>query len=113
MPFINTKYSQDITAEQETELKSALGSAVSALGKTESWLMLGFEKNCDLYFRGEKSEKITFVDVSVYGSVSPAACEKMTAEICSLYARVLGVPADKIYVKYSSTDNWGWNGGNF
>ena len=90
MPFINTKFSQDITAEQETELKSALGSAVSALGKTESWLMLGFEKNCDLYFRGEKSEKIAFV-----------------------YTRVLGVPADKIYVKYSSTDNWGWNGGNF
>ena len=44
MPFINTKYSQKITSEQETELKTALGSAVSILGKTESWLMLGFEQ---------------------------------------------------------------------
>ena len=44
MPFINTKYSQKITPEQETELKTALGSAVSILGKTESWLMLGFEQ---------------------------------------------------------------------
>lgn len=33
MPFINTKYSQKITPEQETELKTALGSAVSILGK--------------------------------------------------------------------------------
>ena len=46
MPFINTKYSQKITPEQETELKTALGSAVSILGKTESWLMLGFEQEC-------------------------------------------------------------------
>ena len=71
MPFINTKYSQKITPEQETELKTALGSAVSILGKTESWLMLGFEQECSLYFRGEKSEKIAFVDVSLYGPAFP------------------------------------------
>lgn len=113
MPFINTKYSQKITPEQELELKTALGSAVSVLGKTESWLMLGFEQECSLYFRGEKSDKIAFVDVSLYGQASPAACDKMTAEICSIYTRVLGVPSDKIYVMYAPTDCWGWNGGNF
>ncbi len=113
MPFINTKYSQKITPEQETELKTALGSAVSILGKTESWLMLGFEQECSLYFRGETSEKIAFVDVSLYGPASPASCDKMTAEICRIYTDVLGVPADKIYVKYALTDCWGWNGGNF
>ena len=113
MPFINTKYSQKITPEQETELKTALGSAVSILGKTESWLMLGFEQECSLYFRGEKSEKIAFVDVSLYGPASPASCDKMTAEICRIYTDVLGVPADKIYVNYAPTDCWGWNGGNF
>ena len=113
MPFINTKYSQKITPEQETELKTALGSAVSILGKTESWLMLGFEQECSLYFRGEKSENIAFVDVSLYGPASPASCDKMTAEICRIYTDVLGVPADKRYVKYAPTDCWGWNGGNF
>ena len=66
MPFINTKYSQKITPEQETELKTALGSAVSILGKTESWLMLGFEQECSLYFRGEKSENCL-----LYTSPSP------------------------------------------
>ena len=113
MPFINTKYSQKITPEQETELKTALGSAVSILGKTESWLMLAFEQECSLYFRGEKSETIAFVDVSLYGPASPASCDKMTAEICRIYTDVLGVPADKIYDKYAPTDCWGWNGGNF
>lgn len=113
MPFINTKYSQDITTEQEEQIKSALGQAVTLIGKTESWLMVGFEPNTSLYFRGEKPEKTAFVEVSLYGSASPADCDRMTAEICRVYGEVLGVPADKIYVRYSATDNWGWNGGNF
>ncbi len=113
MPFINTKYSSAITPDQEEKIKSALGQAVSALGKSESWLMVGFEPECSLYFKGEKSEKIAFVEVSLFGNASRAAYDKMTGEICKILGDVLGVPADKVYVKYSPTDNWGWNGGNF
>lgn len=113
MPFINTKYSQEITPEQEEKLKTELGKAITILGKSEDWLMLCFEQNCTLYFEGVKSEKIAFVDVSLYGGAAATACERMTAEICRVYREVLGVPANKIYVKYSATDNWGWNGGNF
>lgn len=113
MPFINTKYSGDVTAEQEMNIKTALGEAVSVIGKTESWLMVGFEPNCTLYFKGEKSEKIAFVDVSLYGSASRSAYEQLTAVICKVLGDNLGIPADKVYVKYSPTDNWGWNGGNF
>ncbi len=113
MPFINTKYSASITAEQENAIKTALGQAVTVLGKSESWLMLGFEQNCSLYFRGEKSDKIAFAEVSLYGNASSDACNRMTAEICRIYGEVLGVPSDKVYVKYSPTSEWGWNGGNF
>lgn len=113
MPFINTKYSGEITPEQEMNIKTALGEAVSVIGKTESWLMVGFEPNCSLYFRGEKAEKIAFVDVSIYGSASRSAFEQLTAVICKILGDNLGVPADKVYVKYTPTENWGWNGGNF
>lgn len=113
MPFINTKYSASITQEQETAIKSALGEAMSLVGKSEDWLMLGFEQNCSMYFKGEKSEKLAFVEVSLFGGASSALYSKLTGEICRIYGEVLGIPADKIYVKYSSTDNWGWNGRNF
>lgn len=113
MPFINTKYSGTITPEQETNIKSALGEAVSVIGKSENWLMVGFEPNCPLYFKGEKSEKIAFVEVSLFGDASSSAYDKMTAVICKTLEYTLGVPADKVYVKYSPTDHWGWNGGNF
>ncbi len=113
MPFINTKYSAEITAEQETELKTKLGKAIEILGKTEAWLMLGFEQNCSLYFKGEKSTKIAFAEVSLLGDAPRASYEKLTAELCSIYGDVLGVPSDKVYVKYSPTENWGWNNINF
>lgn len=113
MPFINTKYSGDITPEQEINIKTALGEAVSAVGKSESWLMVGFEPNCSLYFKGEKFEKTAFVEVSLYGNAARSAYERLTSEICGILESNLGVPADKVYVKYSPTENWGWNGGNF
>ena len=113
MLFINVKYSGAITPDNENNIKSALGSAVSVIGKSENWLMVGFEPNCSLYFKGEKSPKIAFVDVSVYGSASKSAFEQFTGEVCRILGENLGVPADKIYVKYSPTENWGWNGGNF
>ncbi len=113
MPYINTKYSASITPEQETAIKSALGEAIALVGKSEGWLMLGFEQNCSMYFKGEKSEKIAFVEVSLFGGASSSAYSKLTGEICRIYGEVLGIPADKIYVKYSATDDWGWNGRNF
>ncbi len=113
MPFINVKYSSEITPDQETDIKSALGGAVQAIGKTESWLMVGFETNVPMYFKGEKSEKIAFVEVNLYGDAQKSAYERLTSEICTILGNSLGVSSDKVYVKYSPTDNWGWNGGNF
>jgi len=37
----------------------------------------------------------------------------MTAFICDLYERELGIPKDAIYVTYHGVYNWGWNGTNF
>lgn len=113
MPFINTKYSAEISSEQEREIKARFAEAVRFIGKTENWLMVGFEQGCSLYFKGEKSEKIAFVEVSLYGGASASSYGQMTTEICKILNDVLGVPADKVYVKYSPVDNWGWNGGNF
>ncbi len=113
MPYISTNYSGKITPAEEEKIKTELGKAVSVLGKTESWLMVGFIPECSIYFRGEKPEKAAFVDVNLYGSASPSAYSDFTGEICRIFGDVLGIPADKIYVRYSPTDNWGWNGSNF
>jgi phenylpyruvate tautomerase PptA (4-oxalocrotonate tautomerase family) len=114
MPFINSRVSVKITEEQEKELKTRLGQAISILpGKSESWLMTGFEDEYHLYFRGDNSEPIAFIDVQIFGGPDEAAFEKMTAELTKIYGEVLGIAADHMYIRYSATRDWGWNGGNF
>lgn len=114
MPFINSKISKKVTTEQKTELKAMLGEAISMIpGKSESWLMVGFEDEYTLYFRGDNSEPIAFVEVSVFGSENKQAFSSLTAKICEIYNQVLGISPDHIYVKYEAVSNWGWNGGNF
>lgn len=114
MPFINSKVSVKISYSQEQELKTRLGQAISVIpGKSEEWLMLGFEDEYHLYFKGDNSEPIAFVDVNVFGDPNSAAFSKFTGEVTKIFGEVLGIAADHIYVKYNGTHDWGWNGTNF
>ena len=114
MPFINSKVSVTISEEQEKELKTRLGQAISLIpGKSESWLMTNFEENCHLYFRGDNSEPIAFVEVNLFGSPDRAAFSNMTKELTKIFGEVLNIPPDHMYIKYMATADWGWNGGNF
>ena len=114
MPFIDSKVSVKITEEQEKELKTRLGQAISLIpGKSENWLMTGFEDDYHLYFRGDNSEPIAYIEVRLFGGPNKAAFQKMTEEITKIYGEVLGIAPDHMYIKYSATPDWGWNGGNF
>ncbi|MBE5960843.1 MAG: hypothetical protein E7256_05585 [Lachnospiraceae bacterium] len=114
MPFINTKTTVKISKEQEETIKSRLGEAIELIpGKSEAWLMVGFEDEYSLYFKGQASEKIAFVEVKIFGKADDAAYDKLTAAICNIYKEVLMIPGDKIYVKYEEVSQWGWNGMNF
>lgn len=113
MPFINSKVSVSISEEQEKELKTRLGQAISIIpGKSEAWLMTGFEDNYHLYFRGDNSQPIAYIEVKIYGSENPSAFDALTGEITKIFNEVLGIAPDHIYVKYEAVTNWGWNGNN-
>ncbi len=114
MPFIDSKVSITISPEQETDLVKRLGQAISIIpGKSESWLMTGFEQNYHLYFRGENNIPTAFIEVKVFGNENKSAFSELTAEICHIFHEVLSIPKDHIYVKYEAVSNWGWNGENF
>lgn len=114
MPFINTKVSVKITEEKEKILASRLGKAIKCFpGKSEAWLMLNFEDNCKMYFQGNNTKPSAMLEISIYGSCTASACNVMTAEVTKIISEELAVPPDRIYVKYSATEHWGWNGSNF
>lgn len=113
MPFIDSKVTIPMSEEKKEKVKSELGQAVTVMNKSEGFLMVGFDDEYTLYMGGEKLEKGAFVAVSLFGGASPEAYGKMTAKICDIYEKELGIPKDKIYVAYTGINDWGWNGRNF
>lgn len=114
MPYIETKTSVKITPEKEVLLKEKLGKAIECIpGKNESWLMLSFEDGVRMWFRGDNSAPSAMVEVKILGEADPKYYGKMTAVICDILSSELGIPSDRIYVKYEEIENWGWNGSNF
>lgn len=113
MPFINVKTNAQISKDKETAIKTALGSAITAIpGKSESWLMVGIEPEHILYFKGDDAPA-AMVEVSVYGQANSDAFNSLTGKICEILNEQLSIDPSRIYVKYSATADWGWNGSNF
>lgn len=114
MPFINSKITLKVEKEIQDVIKERLGKAIELIpGKSESWLMVGFEDEYSLYFKGQDCEKAAFVEVKVLGTVTKESYDQLTAEICKIYKEVLDIPGDQIYIKYEEVSHWGYNGFNF
>mgnify|MGYP004457715435 FL=1 len=113
MPFIDSKVTVKLTEEKKNSVKTRLGQAISILHKSETYLMVGFEDEYDLYMSGNRLEKGAYVSVSLFGNASSDDYEKMTSAICDILQDELGIPADHVYVTYHGVNDWGWNGRNF
>ena len=114
MPFIDAKISVALTLAQEESVKQKLGKAISLIpGKSEAWLMLNIQPECHLYFQGNNQEPSAMVEVKLLGAASPDAYQKMTAEVTKILNGELGIPANRVFVKYDEVQHWGWNGSNF
>ncbi|MBQ9264187.1 MAG: hypothetical protein IJ189_08270 [Clostridia bacterium] len=112
MPFIHTKVNRPIDQEQEKVLAKELGQAITILGKSEQWLMLQFDDNCRMYFKGDSQKPLAFVNVKLLGSAGRNAYNQLTGKITQILFDTLSIAPDGIYVEYDETDHWGWNGTN-
>ncbi len=114
MPYINLKTTKSLSSENCNNLKAAFGKAIECFpGKSEAYLMVGIEDNVKLWFRGDDSADSAILDVELLGAVNSEASAKMTAEICNILSKELGISPDRVYVKYTGYSDWGWNGINF
>ncbi len=113
MPFINVKTNVSVTDDKAESIKSLFGQAITAIpGKSEAWLMVEIEPERKLWFKGT-AEEAAMVEVSLFGGASHNAYSMLTSHITGIISAQLGIPTSRIYVKYSETSNWGWNGSNF
>lgn len=113
MPYINIKTSIPVPEERQIAVKTALGQSMSLMGKSEKYVMIGFEDNIPMYFGGEKQEYCAFVDIKVFGEVDPTQADNMTEMVCRTLDMCLQIPPENVYVTYQGISDWGWNGKNF
>lgn len=114
MPYIRTTVSKELTAQNKENLKAKLGEAIALIpGKSEAWLMLAFEDNTSMYFKGDCSQDYAYLDVSLLGTASDAAYDRLTAALSEIVNEELGIDRANIYIKYEEAEHWGWNGSNF
>ena len=113
MPYIATKTNVKISADSEAKIRAALGKAIEAIrGKSERWLMLSFDDEARMAFRGEATPT-AMIEVEIFGSASSEEYAELTARITAIVSGELNIPADRIYVKYEEIDTWGFAGENF
>lgn len=112
MPYINAKINKPASGEATEKFKADMGKAIEVFpGKSEYWLMVGFEEG-KLWMRGS-DEPAAMVEVSVLGGLTSSSCSQMTGLICESMEKNFGISPDRVYVKYQPIDEWGWNGSNF
>ena len=113
MPCISLRTNQHIADNTEVQLKQAFGQAITILPrKSEQWLMCVMQGDCQLWFAGENTAA-AFLEVGLFGAAPQEAYSTLTAALTKIVSEQLQIPIDRIYIKYSETDTWGWNGKNF
>ncbi len=112
MPYISTTVNIGISSRREQALKERMGRAIELLpGKTESWLMLQFQDNASLYFKGS-NEPCAICQVKLFGSASEEDYANLTRALTDILQEELELDGDRVYVTYEEIGTWGWNGGN-
>ncbi len=112
MPFINVKLNSILTEDKEKNIKEKLGKAISILpGKSESVLMINFEDKCRMYFHGNK-QPMAYVGVNLFKKSPQSAYDEFTKEVTKILQDELHIDPSEIFIKYSETENWGWQGKN-
>ncbi len=111
MPYI--KVATNASGIDAERIEKKLGEAISLIpGKTERWLMTKVEDGVKMAFAGTE-EPCVMAEVSLFGSASRDAYDRLTAELCRVLAEETGAPENSVYVKYEETGVWGWSGSNF
>ena len=111
MPFIKSKVSCEMTTEQELALKRRFGKAIELVpGKSEEYLLLELEDSCCLWLRGERAAPIAYIEAAIFGNEGHFGYDAFTAEITKAFTEVLGIPSDRVYIKYEDITAWGGSG---
>jgi len=107
MPCIHVK--TNIKIENSKELKKQLGQVITAFpGKSENWLMIVVDDQCDMYFQGN-DDPCAIVETTILGEPTRSASEKYSQKVTQLLEEY-GISGNRIYVSVIPVDHWAYDG---
>ena len=115
MPCIKCQFNQKLTTENKQVLKTGLCEAIELIpGKKADGLMILLEEADTMYFHKTDEVKAAYVEVNMLLRADPSEhFPAMSAKICALFEQELQIAPDCVYIRYTATKDWGWNGTNF
>jgi len=114
MPLFNLFTSAELPSDRTAWLKKLSALLAQALDKPEEYVMVLVNPRPEMTFGG-KSEPACYAELKNVGKFSAAQVEALSGKLCAELAAGLRVPADRIYIEFTSADGamWGWDGSTF
>ena len=109
MPYINI--STSIKIENKKKILEEISNLISSLtNKSKRFVMARIDDGLEMYFNDDRP--CCYLEIKSIGSLNPS---EMSKPISNLITEKIGIPADRIYIKFEnvSASMWGWNGQTF
>ena len=114
MPLLRLSTSASISDADKEELLGELSKiTANAIGKPETYMMVTLSQEM-LCMSGQVGPA-AFADIRSIGGLSGEVNRGISSQVCSLLKDKLGIPANRVYLNFTSLDavNWGWDGRTF
>jgi phenylpyruvate tautomerase PptA (4-oxalocrotonate tautomerase family) len=113
MPLLKIVTSAETPREpQRSELLRAASSLLARqLGKPEAYVMTCLMPEASMTFAGN-AEPSVYAELKNVGLFTPEHTRRLSAELCALLSKALGVPPSRIYLEFSNAEPhlWGFDG---
>lgn len=109
MPFIDAIFSTPVNTTQEENIKKRLGEAITLIGKSEAYLMVQIQSDCNIYFKGNNDADSAFFEVKLLGKASKSQYTDLVCALCNIASTELGIDGNRVYVKFEECEFWGYD----
>ena len=65
---------------------------------------------CRLWLRGNNEEPIAYIEAAIFGNEAHYGYDAFTAEVTRIFAEILGISPDHIYLKFEDIIAWSVQG---
>ncbi|WP_456418124.1 phenylpyruvate tautomerase MIF-related protein [Thiolapillus sp.] len=114
MPLLTLTTNQLLSPAQKSALPAALSAETARLlGKPESYVMV-IVQDKQMMTMGGAADAAAYLQLKSLG-LPEGDTEALSAALCDLVSSTLDIPADRIYIEFSSPARhlWGWNRSTF